>query len=49
MATTTAMTTTAADDDGGGGGDHGEDCCGRWLGLGFGFFFIWDVDFVGDS
>ncbi len=35
--TTTAMTTTAADD---GGGDHGEDCCGRRLGLGFGFFLF---------
>jgi hypothetical protein len=50
---TTATTTAATDDDNGDddddGADHEEGGCGRRLGLGFQFFFIWDVDFVGDS
>jgi hypothetical protein len=50
---TTATTMAAADDDNGDddndGADHEKGGCRRRLGLGFGFFLIWDVDFVGDS
>jgi hypothetical protein len=46
MTTTTATTAVDDDDD---GADHEEGGCERRLGFGFGFFLIWDVDFVGDS